>query len=569
MLFRWIGRLYIVVKEPFCKIYDYISIMLRSFELCLILLLFGSHTVAAQGFIRHFVPESGYFELRGARGFGGMSFIQGSVGSGFSFDGWPLAANARDDVFFGIVDGTGSLFWIEVDGGGGQERLSGPPVVSRGGKLLFFGEAVDSLRLGPYSHRAQVNSFFSFAGIRDNMFDIAAVRVFESEGPLRLTVAEWHTDGGFYLGGRAEEAVLMDGDTVAASRSGPYAFVLYFDASWTFAGSAIMEGEAVPFDIFHENDQLYIGLNFRDLLQMDGRVIQGRVQDYDCLVTSRSSDLSELRWYDKLGGVHDKTGVRMLSDPASSELLVTGNFIGVITDGTGRRVESRGLETDIFVWKYDSGGGPVEAYKTGGTMGEQLLDGYMEAGEFRALVQFDDSMDVFGVQRRLSTPGRGLAVISIAGTGTGRLEELYTGSPEVFGFDLWPGEPGHWHVSGAFSGALKDKHGSVRLTQQSPASADFFIASNTWKTVGFRTDESRPVRIFPNPFRENLYLSGLPENESVELSVVSSDGKLVRKEQGIFYEGMPILHGDGLPPGVYFVLIKSQTRHYQERLIVH
>lgn len=543
--------------------------MLRSLQLCVILLLFGSHSVVAQGFVRQLAPEPGYFNLRGARGYGGVSFIQGSVATGFSMDGLPITAKARDDLFFGIVDGTGSTFWMEVDGGGGQERLIGPPVVSRGGKWLFFGEAVDSLRLGTYSHRAQVNSFFSFAGIRNNMFDIAALRVFESEGPLRLTVAEWHTDGGFYLGGRAEAAVLMDGDTVIATRSAPYAFVLHFDASWSYTGSAIMDGEAAPFDIFHENDQLYIGLNFRDAVQMDGKTIQGRVQDYDCLVTAWSADLSELRWYDKLGGVHDKTGVRMVFDPASSALLVAGNFIGVITDGSGRRVESRGLETDIFVWRYDSGGVAVEAYKTGGDTGEQLLDGYMEAGELRALVQFDDSMNVFGVQGELSTPGRGLAVISIANAGTGTLEELYSGSPEVFGFDLWPGEPGHWQVAGAFSGALMDKHGAVRLTQQSPGAADFFIASNVWKTVGFREDESSPVRFFPNPFRDNLYLSGLPENESIELSVVSSDGKLVRKEQGNFYEGMPILHGDALPPGVYFVLIKSQSGHFQERLIVH
>lgn len=75
------------------------------------------------------------------------------------------------------------------------------------------------------------------------------------------------------------------------------------------------------------------------------------------------------------------------------------------------------------------------------------------------------------------------------------------------------------------------------------------------------------LTVFPNPFTNELNISGLIESEEVELWIVDANGKRVVDLEFIAWEGLIKIPVDHLAAGVYIIKIFSPSKNHKQKLV--
>lgn len=471
------------------------------------LLAFGMvvSPLLGQGRFTQLATGPGFSAMGVEVGSDGLLYAQGTLPAYLDWDNERVGEGPGEDLFFAVGDVSGGLVWSRVYGGGGVERISTRPMLRPDGEFWFFhGEAVDSMRIDTFTYRPTVSSFFSFIGLQTKGGDMLRVLPMESAKPLVLRTAKWSEDGRFvYLAGRTEGAVLSGADTLLRGHDGPYAFVMQLDSALNVLSNKTIRGVAQPFDLIIDGGTLVLGSAIRDGVLVDSVFVQARVQDFGCLLVAWDSDLTSLKWHHHLGGVFNKTGVRLYLGQTAGRIGVAGHFIGTITDGIGRTFQSSGFESDLFFWEFDETGYPVSGGVTGSPFEEVLLDAQVAEGSLSLLVQFRLGFRVFDSYFETQREGLHAAIFSIDEAYNSQIEQVFLGVPDVFGFGLLSRQ-NRLGVLGGFSQELADSLDMRLLSRKGNGAIDYFL---WFDDQGVGSEDILPIPVFdvyPNPFSDKL-----------------------------------------------------------------
>lgn len=488
--------------------------------------LVPSSQVGAQSDLTRIPCGDGFSSLRGVVGEDDRWYFQGTLPDQMVWDGKLIGSGAGEDIFFAVVDPVSGLEWSSVWGGGGEERILSSPLIGPGSdNWLFFGEAVDSLRIGSYSYRPTLSSFFSFIGMQSTEGELKKVRCFESSGSMEISAAIW--DGNrdrIIISGRAEAPVLSAGDTVVNGPEESYAFIALIDTQLTVMKYQLITGVARAFDLLYKDGQIMAGFSIRDLIRFDGQVVQARIQDLDCLVTAWGGELNGVNWYHKLGGVYDKTGVALLPGRNPGAVLVAGDFVGSISDGTGLQYESNGFEPDLFVWEFSGSGQTLYGSVAGGPQREELRDIFWQGDTLQWLIQFREGFDFFGSSFRTAESGYHLAHLTMGPSGELLSREVLIGIPDVFGFDLLDrgGRPG---ILGGFTQEVRDTTGRRLLEKEGVGPVDYFIRFRPSGVNVIDRPSVPDLVVYPNPVSDVLFISVTEPFDNGEIQIFDLAGK--------------------------------------------
>lgn len=449
-------------------------------------------------------PGFGFSSMNAEVAQDSVLYAQGTMSEYLDWNGERIFQGQGDDIFFLASDKKGKPIWYSSYGGGGVERITTRPYLQEAGDLwLFHGDAIDSLNIDGVRYRPSVSSFFSFVGYQQ--VDGTGIRTFafESEGPLEVSAASWVPGSNdFYLAGRAEAPILHSGDTLVRGINSPYGYLIRMDTSFAVLNAKIIAGEVRPFDLLILDSNLYLGANVRDSVLLEGEMIQARVQDFDCLVIGFDADSVSLHWHQLLGGVYDKNGVRVLSGWAPGNVLVSGDFIGVIGDGEGRSFESNGFDPDLFFWEFTPSGETVRGLATGSPGNEIFVDARMDIDRLGILIEFSEMAEIFDQQFPAREDGRHIGIFSVNDEETAQIEQIFLGAPVALGFDLWKWN-GQWGMLGGFGEKLLDQDGRVLLEDMGSGQIDYFI----WPvegTTNVKDAVAIGIKVYPNPFHDRI-----------------------------------------------------------------
>jgi hypothetical protein len=525
---------------------------------CLLAMSVALHPLLGQGGFTQFATGPGFSAMGVSVGQDGLLYAQGTLPAYLDWEEERVGEGPGEDLFFAVGDVTGGLVWSRVYGGGGIERISSRPLLSPDRGMWFFhGEAVDSLRMDTFTYRPVVSSFFSFIGIQTKAGEMLRVLPLESANPLVIRTAVWSEDGSsVYLAGRTQGAVLSGADTLLRGHSEPYAFVVRLDSALNVLSFKTIRGVAQPFDLIIDGGTLVLGSAIRDGVLADSVFVQARVQDFDCLLVAWDSALTLVQWHHHLRGVFNKTGVRLYHGSSPGIVGVAGHFIGTITDDIGRSFQSNGFESDLFLWEFDETGYPVSGSVTGSPFEEVLIDAQAMDGGLLLLVQFRLGFRVFDSYFEAQREGLHLALVSIDEAFNAKLEQVFLGVPDVFGFGLLSRD-GQVGVLGGFSHELADSADMRLLSRTGNGVIDYFVWFEDQDVGSKDFLTTLDISVYPNPFSDRVTVRrGEQKTGLLDYEVYTVDGTLLQSGQ-LSRDSEVIRINPNIPGGAFVLRLRG------------
>lgn len=464
----------------------------------------------------------------------GKIVVAGRFEESFTLLGENHAATGEEDIYALILDDDGTPQKVFTLGGSQEERVSG--LACFGDKIHLYGSYTLSVTLDTLSLQTQMGTKGLYIAQYDTTGAVQWAR--SLEGNI-LTVSgglAHDNQGRLYLTGYFYDTLALAGDTLVAQSTEGDMFLIQINAQGNLgwmrqAGEAgIIRSTQVA---VASNGDIVLAGYFRGKAYLGADSIQTNTVDHDLFVAKMDAS-GQFLWGKKLGGVLDDELQGLALDDMGN-IYLTGNFLGVISDGQGWSIESSGFNNDVFVVKMDSTGQVIWGQRLGDTHEDAATSITTQDGQLAIAGHFQHQTN-WGTGDYLATGGLdGIWLVMDAANGTPLDGAAVRGSalevPSVLSYLA----DGRLFLAGALNGTLG--HASDLSTQGSFDA--FWMISDTEVSVSSPVEEA-PV-FYPNPCSGFLY-----SKEDAPFFLYNALGQLVGQSQGT---GIDVRH---LPPGIYW-----------------
>lgn len=93
------------------------------------------------------------------------------------------------------------------------------------------------------------------------------------------------------------------------------------------------------------------------------------------------------------------------------------------------------------------------------------------------------------------------------------------------------------------------------------------IGTGSLNSSELSIEKLKSIAVYPNPAKNQLHVSNLSENETLEFSIFSLNGELVKKHQPDFHSSTETIEIDELVSGIYFLKCESKTVNQYIRFV--
>lgn len=355
---------------------------------------------------------------------------------------------------------------------------------------------------------------------------------------------------GCLLAGSFSNTLKVNNQSITASGLED-AFILELDVTWqplTFKAFAC-SGRAAGRSLLQLSaDSFFLSGHFSGAIQLDSLNLTTTTPDFDLFIAFLDKDF-EVVAARRLGGVYDS---KLYSADlyADSLLLFSGNHRGVINLDTETRIQTRGLNDNIFAFALDKSGKVRWGQSIGGASDENLQHNTLSSNAFY-LAGFGQGGFEIGGEELPRGPGfsHGFLLALHPENGTTNWFSNLQGDEFVISRAVGSGPDGATYWGLSFSGALYANN----TIQVSKGFYDVVFGK-------LRDDLSNEepvfelpaISVFPNPFTDVVQVSNLPAGAL--LSVFNQQGQRMEIQRNENFISLPVC-----PLGLYFLKIQTKN----------
>ena len=489
----------------------------------------------------------------------GNSYITGHFGTGsIEFDPYYLSNNGSFDIFIAKYTSSGNVVWAQSAGGNASEAGHSVALDAYGNCYAtgYFGSSTITFGSITLTNNGSNNIFIVKYDPSGNvLWAKNSVGTGDDGGALGIAADGL---GNCYVTGYFSSNSVTFGSFTLTNGGVDNIFVVKYDplgnvlwarraggssSDWGHAIAADATGNSYLTGHFSSNSIIF---GTDTLTNSSGNHLF--VVKYDApgnVVWARSTQ----------GGLYDE-GNGIAADD-SGNCYVSGDFNGDSTT-FGAITLTSDSSADIFVVKFDTSGTVVWAKRAGGNSTEYgtgiAMDGSSNiyvTGYFASdIITFDSS----------SLTNYGSTNIFVAKydlAGTVIWAKSATGSFGDRCFGIAADGDGNSYVTGDFSNGIT--FGSTTLTNNS--FADIFIAKLSGLATGIeemQTDKET-LQIFPNPFSSQTVLQSTGVLHNASLIIEDIFGQRIKEANNLNGQRF-ILQREGLPCGIYFILLTEESK---------
>ncbi|MHB8207630.1 PKD domain-containing protein [Mucilaginibacter sp.] len=276
-------------------------------------------------------------------------------------------------------------------------------------------------------------------------------------------------------------------------------------------------------------------------------------------------------WIKHFDGDLDINGLISIAQLPNNKVVAAGTFVGNITDGTTGLTTSPGYGYSPYFVVLDSGGNLLniqQAYGDGfdnsgnvvtsDKIGNIFIGGYVAdsvfGGTAPAYYSIGGNSDFFVMKYGVDCSCTTATIASYADTGTHHtIGVTYTGTATALDSVVWNFGDGYT-ATGLTNTHTYAAAGTyhVCVTAYTECGMDercstFTVDSNTHVLV--KNVNGTDVRVYPNPAKDELNVTGLQKNTAYQLFSITG----VSVEKGALQQGNSIISMQGVSPGVYLL----------------
>ncbi len=471
--------------------------------------------------------------------------IAGQFQSNLEIQGQSVIAQGEEDVYCGIYTQEGVLSHLFAIGGENEEWIT-DMLLDGKNDITFYGGYIGETKMGGIN----LQSHFSNQGLFLSQFDSdGQVKWAKSiDGRLLNISGEVIHDNnnniivtGYFLDSLKIENTFLE----AGSDEGDL-FVAKFDSEGNliWAERAGLSGiiRSTTIQATSDNEIILAG-HFKGAIQFNNDFLETQTATHDAFLAKISSS-GHFLWGKQIGGVLEKE-VQGLELLPNGNILLLGNYNGVMTDGNGWEIQSDGLDQDVFLLQLNPSGEIIFGKSYGGQGDDFPLDIHFNhdliyvTGYFNGTTNWgeititaSDLFDPFLVI--LDGMGNTLNLQSISGNGIGISRNILSNSN------------GEFFLGGEFFGSL-----NLNGTTYNSKSYDAFWIKSTDLVHTKPIVQEKEWKVYPNPGNEFLVIHS-EENISFYLSDILGQ-KIIPLKAGVNEIGH-------LDKGIYFISDAKRTR---------
>jgi hypothetical protein len=512
--------------------------------------------------------------------FGGTVDFDPSIGT------YNLTSLGSDDIFISKLDSAGNFVWAKQIGGNLDDYGLSIALDTLGNIFTTgrFSSTVDfDPGIGTYNLTSVGNSdiFISKLDTAGNFVWAKQIggNFFDEGRSIKIDASS-----NVYITGSFRDIVDFDpgiGVHNLTSISGADVFVSKLDASGNFiwakqmGGISYEEGNSITVDAL---GNVYTTGYFEGTVDFDpsvGTYNLTSVGNYDIFISKLDAS-GNFDWAKQMGSIDDDVSYSIGVD-AIGNIYTTGYFVGTVDfdPGVGTFNLTPVGNYDIFISKLDSSGNFIWAKQIGGTNGSAegystVVDGsgnIYTTGHFYSTADFDPGVSTFNLT------AVGLADIFVHKMSQCMLDVSTTTS----NFTITANQAGatyQWldcdnnytpiigKTSQSFTATANGNY-AVEITLGSCIDTS---ACKNVSNVGFNEYVESVVSIYPNPTNGNVTIKLNNFTESVNYTITSIDGKLIKQANNITNNIFEIdLSNES--KGIYFLSITSNNTHNYYKIL--
>jgi hypothetical protein len=290
-----------------------------------------------------------------------------------------------------------------------------------------------------------------------------------------------------------------------------------------------------------------LGGFYDDTLKVANQSFPANTNDEDAFLLSLNTE-GQVDWVRKAGGVFNEIPTGLVVDETGHSYLA-GQIVGVLVVNDSLRIESRDGNSDCFLIRYDSLGRADWAKSFGGDQLQLTNDLLYENGQIWLNGHFQENLEIDdlrlvargpltfeGFLAQLDTNGQAQQLVALPGDPGTVLANHLASSPR-----------GIW-IGGDISGRLR--LGDFQLESPLAGFTSYIAEFGALPTANRQVENSQTVQIFPNPARDQLFLtSKLPIER---YSIWDSQGRCLRRSPKTV---SGIINLNQWPAGLYYLRI--------------
>ncbi len=384
----------------------------------------------------------------------------------------------------------------------------------------------------------------------NSLGEILWVKNIEGDGVKEVEDVKIDASGNVYLTGYFETSLYVE-DTVLIPSSSPSVFVIKLsnngDLIWARNTGTTGQVKAAGLGV-DDFGNVYVGGNFRGVIDFAETNIATLTDDFDAFLLKYNANGDE-EWLRQAGGVFDAnmTAVAVAPDGAT---YLTGHYNGIL-DFDGFELMTLGLNDNIFLAKYNTGGSVLWAKSFGATNldkaetisengGKIVIGGYFQTETvFENMTLSTDDAFFNGYLAYFDSNGQ---LNDLEGLG---------GSGYEFVQDVSLTTDGGLAVVGHFEQNIN--FGNISLVPN--GFYDIFLAKRSpLPNTTFDFSLSHSLLLSPSPTANFLQISSFPsEVNNLELSIYDLAGRLFVRRNVEVRQGLVKMDVTALPSGIYFI----------------
>ncbi len=487
----------------------------------------------------------------------GALYVYGTFTGEWELGPNTLSSVGEDDVFLLKIQPDQEVEWAFNAGSNLDDQMVAV-TTTPDGHLLTTGTYWQSIQLGALSLNATLNAKGIYFAQLDDDGQVLWAKGINGTDLKQVEALEVDDEGNSYLTGYFSGMLVVEDQEISA-RGETDLFLVSYDSigelRWVQRAGYSGDTRALALE-FHPESGLIVAGIFNDTTLITDTLLPAETYDDDVFIASYNQQ-GEAQWVHKAGGVLDESITHLATDEAGN-IYVTGYLVGVMDLHNGQAIQSNTTNSDFYLLKYSSEGAVIWAFAYGGDEVQQtrglalaknqiLLSGYFRGPMSFGSVTLDAGNNIQGFVAGFDEDGQPKWGFKIAGDGL------------VLPVDLVQGTEGELYLAGSFSENLYFDE-----TQNNAAgNYDLFIGrlADAVTPVNEVSDSTEMVTVFPNPAKGQLLIR--TAIRKYDLALINPNGKLVftgQNETAISLEG--------LPTGVYILLVNSAVGHFSFPIVI-
>lgn len=449
----------------------------------------------------------------------GDMYVFGRFYETATFGSSTITSVGSNDIFLAKISASGALVWLKQMGTSSLEKAYS--VKTYNNEVYIYGGFVNTLQLGAnmltsngsedvFVAKLDTAGNFLWAhsgGSLGKEFIYSKGMTLDKKGNAYITGETW-----------SNQPMTFGSLTIPGSTYGGL-FVVKYNTSgnveWATSGIVDSGTNAAPLDIkADENDNVYITGGYGGKLTFGSTTIAG----YSDAFLVKYSPTGNVVWATSIGGNSRTTGMAVCCDK-NNNVFVTGEADGDLTFGSiTSNGGTGGLNTELFLAKYDSAGNALWAKRAGTHDSSPLSIGSRDvicdnAGNVYWTGNYYDTLDFYSNGVTIHEPNKyssgNIFVAKYDGNGN-TLWALDGGGKtddEAMGLLLYNQS---LYVNGGFYPGDSTKFGSQGFKANAANNENLFIAKIANATgIKTATNEQSSIAVYPNPAENYFVVSGL------------------------------------------------------------